>query len=305
MRYEAKLPDDSVNVSAGSPLGEAVWLLAGVAGLVLALTFAVALAIEALVPFVPPSAEVRLFGALGEHLAEELHAGEGADARTARVQGVLDRLAARWTDSPYPGFHARIVEEPAPNAFAFPGGAIVVTSGLLDRVENENELAFVLAHELGHFAGRDHLRGIGRGIAVGSVLALLGIGAEQADGLVGALGTLSSRGFDRRQESDADAFGLGLLVAEYGHAAGVREVFERVLVAGADGGSGDEDEVGSDVETEDEDDSDEHHDVSKPDDASLSGYWSTHPPSTERTRRLEARIAESGWSAEGETTDWE
>lgn len=293
MQFDPKLPDDSVNVSPGSPISEALILLAGVAGLALALTVAVALSLEILIPLLPAATEVRLFSALGDSFGDD-SSETPADDRTERVQALLDRIADRWSDSPYDGFEVRILAENEVNAFAYPGGVVVVTSGLLDRIRSENELAFILGHELGHFAGRDHLRGIGRQLALTTAWSLLGLGRDQTEGLVGLLGLLASRGFDRQQESRADEFGLRLMIAEYGHAGGIHEVFDRVLTNGS---AADGREDGK----------------SKPDDASdrettglrgLSNYWSTHPLSVARTRDLENRIREGGWASEGEQSSW-
>ena len=63
-----------------------------------------------------------------------------------RVQAVIDGLTAQWEEAPL-AYQSFILDDAAPNAFAFPGGYIGVTTGLLDLVESENELAFVLAHD--------------------------------------------------------------------------------------------------------------------------------------------------------------
>ena len=47
---------------------------------------------------------------------------------------------------------------------------MIVTAGLLEKVESENELAFIIGHELGHFRNRDHIRGLGRGLAIGILI---------------------------------------------------------------------------------------------------------------------------------------
>lgn len=293
MQFEAKLPDDSVNVSESSSLREAAILLGGVAGLALALTVGVALLIEIAIPLLPAKTEVLLFATLRD--AFETSPSEGPiDDRAERTQALLDRMARRWSDSPYERFQVRIVADPEINAFAFPGGVVVVTSGLLDRIGSENELAFILGHELGHFAGRDHLRGIGRQLALTATWRLLGLGRDESEGLVGVLGGLAARGFDRQQESRADDFGLRLLVAEYGHAGGVREVFDRVLKSASpvDGRTTPSTEPGGEADRE------------KGALFGLSAYWSTHPLGAERTRSLQDRIRESGWSLDGERTSW-
>jgi Zn-dependent protease with chaperone function len=306
MRFETKLPDDSVNVSAGTPVREAAILIAGVAGLALVFTLVAAVALELLVPRIPVSTEVRLFSLL----RDSLDAGEteaAPDPRLPRVQALLDRLAARWADSPYPDLRARIVLDADPNAFAFPGGTIVVTSGLLDRIESENELAFVLGHELGHFAHRDHLLGIGRKLALTTAWRLIGLGREQGEAFVGALGVLAARRFDRRQESRADEFGLRLVVAVYGHAGGVRAVFDRVLTRH----STDAEQAGRDeLETRDGRDGRAPTADDAPRDpksrlGELSAYWSSHPQNPDRTRKLEEQIRAGGWPAEGPEIPWE
>ncbi|MEZ4334137.1 MAG: M48 family metallopeptidase [Myxococcota bacterium] len=298
MRFEAKLPDDSVNVSKGHPLQEAAILLVGVAGLVALITLLVAVSIDRIVPWLPPRLEMRLFASLGEAMAEE-EAGSAAepDPRSERVQALVERLAAHWSESPYPAFCARIVERSEPNAFALPGGTILVTTGLLDRIETENELAFVLAHELGHFAGRDHLRGLGRGVGLATAWGLLGLGRDQIEGLVGVVGTLSARRFDRGQESQADAFGLDLLVAEYGHAAGVDAVFDRVLAERA----AESEPTDGEVEVPTDDGRDE---APRRAGDGVSAWWSTHPPSDARTRALAERMRAEGIARDGPQADW-
>ena len=298
MRFEAKLPDDSVNVSKGNPLQEAAILLVGVAGLVALITLLIAVSIDRIVPWLPPQLETRLFASLGEAMAEE-EAGSAAepDPRAERVQALVERLAAHWSGSPHPAFRVRIVERGEANAFALPGGTILVTTGLLDRIETENELAFVLAHELGHFAGRDHLRGLGRGVGLAVAWGLLGLGRDRIDGLVGVVGTLSARRFDRSQESRADAFGLDLLVAEYGHAGGVDAVFERVLAEpAADPAPADE---AGDAPMDDGRD-----DAPRRAGDGVSAWWSTHPPSDARTQALAERMRVEGLARDGPQSDW-
>ena len=292
MRFESKLPDDQVNMGEGSPVREAGLLVVGFVVIALVVTTILALSIESLVPLVPPSLEVRFFGGLAE-LAGEDEADAEADVeqalpydpRTDQVQALVDRLALHWADSPYPAFYAFVIEDPLPNAFALPGGAIGVTSGLLDRVQTENELAFILGHELGHFAGRDHLRGLGRGLAISIVWMATGLSGDQVESLATTASAFSSRHFDRDQESDADLFGVRLLVQEYGHAAGPRAVFERVLV---------------DPETEANERSQETPRTLE----RLAGYLSTHPFGPDRIRVLDAFIRNSGWPSEGEQRVW-
>jgi Zn-dependent protease with chaperone function len=261
--FEPRLPREDVNVSRAHPLREAAWLLLGaaVAGLLLAaLAFA---ATEIASRWLPPALEARVFGGLFDEFADEA----GAHPRGPAAAALLERLAARWPESPY-AFRLAVALEDSPNAFALPGGTIVLTSGLLDAVESENELAFVLAHELGHFAGRDHLRALGRGLILQLGLRAI-VGAGAGDAVPALAGELASRGFARDQERGADAFALAIVAAEYGHVAGADAFFGRL--PDAEAGLG----------------------------ARAAAWFSTHPVSEARIAALHARAARAGWAASG------
>ena len=269
MEFDPKLPAEGFNTPDESPLREFALLVAGLVGAVLALIAIAALAIDRIVPLVSPALEARWFGGFAEAVAE-------ADPRGAPVQMLLDRLVSHWSDAPYP-FHVGVLDEPDPNALALPGGAILVTTGLLDQVASENELALVLGHELGHFRARDHLRGLGRGLAAQLVLGALGGSGELVSGLSSFAGALAQRGFDRRQESQADAFGLSLVHAEYGHVAGARDFFTRL--------AGSQREVPARERR-------------------LARYLDTHPLHEDRVEALAAEAAAHGWATEGPLTPW-
>jgi predicted Zn-dependent protease len=131
----------------------------------------------------------------------------------------------------------------------------------------------VLGHELGHYAGRDHLRGLGRGVALLLVLGALGaVDAGSAGSLAALAGDLAGRSHDRAQEARADAFGIGLVQAEYGHLAGSTGFFEKLPTPA------------SAVER------------------SVAHYLSTHPLGDERIATLRRLAHGRGWSFEGGLT---
>lgn len=224
MNFEPRLPRDDVNVSRTHPLREAAQLAAGAALVTGAFVLVAFLAVEICIRFLPASWEQKVFGSWTEAIGE-------ADARTDSSQAIVDRLASHWTDNPYT-LRVAVVSDESPNAFAAPGGAIILTSGLLEAAESENELAFVLGHEIGHFRGRDHLRALGRGLIVQVALQAVLVGS--AGGIPSLVSDLAERRFGRDQERAADAFGLELVHAEYGHVAGADDFFERLPDADAD-----------------------------------------------------------------------
>jgi Zn-dependent protease with chaperone function len=269
VKFDPALPDDSVNVVATHPLRDAATLVAGIVAVVVVLMVVLAGVVELAVPRIPASLEARIFPSPDVYSALGVGVEEVSDPRSAELARVLDRLAAHWAENPYE-LQLAVFEHETPNAFAFPGGFVAVTTGLLDSASSENELAFVLAHELGHFRNRDQLRGLGRGVAFGLLVGFLGVGGSgSAATVAGVVARITSAGFSREQESAADDFGLALVNAEYGHVAGATEFFER---------------------------------LPKPDNAierELEGYLSTHPLSAERIDAMRELAVERGWSFEG------
>jgi Zn-dependent protease with chaperone function len=128
---------------------------------------------------------------------------------------------------PYP-IIVHISDKKIINAMALPGGHIMVFSGLLKIVTSENEMAFVLAHELGHFNNRDHLRGLGRGIVFAFISTLIGSSDSSIARLAGKTLQVTESGFSREQESAADAFALQTLNCVYGHVGGATNFFNHM-----------------------------------------------------------------------------
>lgn len=211
MKFDPKQPDHHVNVTPTHPLVEAGALVLGLVSLMAIGMVVLFFFIDRLVLLIPPESEAKLFASID--LADVfLDEGEQNETQQPYVQSMVDALASHWQDAPY-AFNLVVSNEPDANAFALPGGTIIVTQGLLDSMRSENELAFVLGHELGHFKHRDHMRGLGRGLA----LAMLSAWVFKNEVGVNALSHLSLNSFNREQEYQADAFGLTMQHRHYGH----------------------------------------------------------------------------------------
>ncbi|MDD5260025.1 MAG: M48 family metallopeptidase, partial [bacterium] len=133
-------------------------------------------------------------------------------------------------DNALPGFEYKVYvqENPQANAIALPAGNIVVFSGLIKEVKSENEMAMVLAHELGHFRHRDHLRGMGRQLLLLLIAsAFLRNDASSSNVLLSSINNLQMR-FSQGQERAADQYGLDLLNKTYGHASGATDFFAKM-----------------------------------------------------------------------------
>jgi Zn-dependent protease with chaperone function len=125
------------------------------------------------------------------------------------LQSIVERLESSVEGSPY-RFRVYVVEDGAVNAFAAPGGYIVVFRGLLNRTRTAEEVASVLAHEMQHVVQRHGVRGMMRGLSIGVLLSLLtGNPGDTVAGLGGAMGSLA---YQRRDEADADGQAFRMLV---------------------------------------------------------------------------------------------
>jgi Zn-dependent protease with chaperone function len=114
-----------------------------------------------------------------------------------------------------------------PNAFAIPGGAVFITSSLLKDVKTEMGIAFVMAHEIGHFKHRHHLKGMGR--QLGFALAVLVVGMGESAGVTDTFTSVMGRAYSRDQETQADEYALDLVTKVYGHVNGAEEFFNLLL----------------------------------------------------------------------------
>ncbi len=106
-----------------------------------------------------------------------------------------------------------VIDSPNVNAFAAPGGYIVLTVGLYQLFENESQLAGVLAHEISHVIERHHLDAL-RKTSQGNLLGELAVRATDKDyrdrmrKLVNSGVQIYARGLDQRYEFGADRMGV-------------------------------------------------------------------------------------------------
>lgn len=165
-----------------------------------------------LAPHVPLSWEERLGDSALEQMAPSVLRCTDP-SRLAAIEQILRQLSAAVPDSPY-RLQLTIVDRPVVNAFALPGGRIVLLRGLLETTETPEQLAGVLAHEVQHIYKRHATRAL---LEQGSTSLLIAavtgdFTGALAYGIEGArmLGMLR---YSRLHEDEADREGLRLLQA--------------------------------------------------------------------------------------------
>jgi beta-barrel assembly-enhancing protease len=239
-RLENRLPPENLHGADEHPLREMAWLLGASALVLAAVVVLVGWGAQWLAPRVPFATEV----ALAERWVDPAPPdGEPAEDRRRRraLQALADRVAATMRLPPGMAVVLRDERAPAVNAFATVGGRIVVLHGLLARLESEQALAALLAHEIAHVKHRHVAANLGRGMALSMLLGLVSAdaGAAAAEWALGQAAGLALLGYSRDQETQADDEALQSQVAMYGHAGGLVQLFE-VMDRSAPGASGPE-----------------------------------------------------------------
>lgn len=209
-----------------------------------------------------------LAGAVAERipLAQERRLGEASFASMKptlklRDEGeaarVVREIGARLTAGSRYRYEFHVVDNPQVNAFAMPGGIVVVHSGLIAATRRPEELAGVLAHEVQHVELRHSLKGVVKQLGLGALWALAT--GDVGSGLAGqAAQKMLDLRFSREAEEQADARGLEALRGAAIDPTGMAAFFRTLEAQGA----------------------------------TPPALLSTHPASAERQRALETMLRE-------------
>jgi predicted Zn-dependent protease len=168
-----------------------------------------------------PATGQRQFSLMSED--QEISIGRQQDAEVRREMGVYDDRAlqqyvsdvgarlAEQSERPHLPWQFTVVDVPAINAFALPGGYIYITRGLMPFLDDQAQLAAVLGHEIGHVTARHAAQqyskstGAGLGVLLGSIFVpeMRPFGGLAESGL----GVLMLK-YSRDDEVQADSLGV-------------------------------------------------------------------------------------------------
>ncbi len=224
MKYSPSLPQDNDNVSHNNPFGEFVLLCAGLAALFLSVYWILGLLVDFAADRISYETETALFESISKHLEFQI---DKDSEEQQRVQSLVNNLQ-NCIQLPYE-IRVHMIESDEPNAIALPGGNIAVFTGLLEKIDSENGLAFVLSHELAHFKNRDHLRSLGRGLIIYTLVSMITSTDSSISSLLLPSSNLSQAQYSQTRESLADQVALDTLHCQYGHVGGASEFFSNLL----------------------------------------------------------------------------
>jgi predicted Zn-dependent protease len=201
-------------------------ILGVVLGFLLLVFWLLGLLVDNLVWLIPAGVEQQLGRVIVPNFEQQAKASPAQDTLNA----MLDRLEAHLPDRQKDrSYRLLFIPDSTINAIAIPGDVIVVYGGLVRQAQSENELMMVLGHELGHFANRDHLRGITRALFLQILLStVFGDAGDLGRAAGGIIEALAKSSYSQAQELQADEFGITLLNRTYNHVAGAVDFFERI-----------------------------------------------------------------------------
>lgn len=169
--------------------------------------------------YLTPEEEVKL----GLQAAPELVKQGGGLDPDQRLQALVKAVGSKVVAnsaakmSGYPFEFRLLADRKVVNAFALPGGQICITRALVDRFENEAQMAGVLGHEIGHVVGRHSAEHLTEAMGINVLVGIIGVVAsdpndpnkgQRAAGIAALGGQLVNLKFTRDDESQADVLGV-------------------------------------------------------------------------------------------------
>lgn len=183
--------------------------------------------------------------AIGLQSAPEMAEQHGGHHPDQKKQQYVDMVGQRLVKntiankSGYPFDFHLLADEQTVNAFALPGGQCFITAALLSRLKNEDQLAGVMGHEIGHvihrhgaerFASQGFIQGLIQSVMLGSG------GDGSVAQVANMVGQYTSMKYGRDQELESDDFGVRLMLeAGYNpeHLIGVMDILEEASGGGS------------------------------------------------------------------------
>lgn len=212
------------------------WSMAAAVSIVCVVLFGVPLAADRLAPLVPKPIERRIGDASEVQVKTIFGRGSCNDpAGQAAFSKLVNRLrdAAGLDDD---AMTAGVLPTAVPNAFALPGGKVYVLNGLLDKAESPDELAGILAHELGHLKHHDNMRGLIYNGGTSFLIGLLFGDVTGSSAVIFASRSVVEASYSREAETAADSFAIEIMHKLGRSPKPAAELMFRIT--GKEGGSG-------------------------------------------------------------------
>ena len=259
------MPKEGINTTQTHPLKELLLLTSSLIVFVVVGVLVLGLLADKFAQYIPFETEVEWSATLVPKRNEQ----------NGDVQAYLQALAndlAKAQNLPK-GMRVTIhyIDDETVNAMATLGGHVIMFRGLLEKLNSENTVAMVLAHEIAHIHHRHPIQALSRGAIISIALAAIGITAGDTGSILSNTGLLTALTFNRHQEQVSDFTALQSLENYYGHINGAIDLFT-VLMA------------------------------EKSASAPHITFLSTHPLDETRIQNIRKYAKQKGWSSSGKLT---
>jgi len=227
-----QLPDESINQSKESPLFEFTWLLVGFFTILIPILFFVQSGTKYFVRALPESFEKNLHNLLNTKGFFDSFQIKNNIEINKYHQNLLAKLNDSQEDLDFSKLykvHLSCLDQN--NAFALPGGHIVLSKGLYDNLEHENALLFVLAHEIGHHRNRHLLEKLVQNIGSSLIFSILlgSVGDSGLKEISDKTALLNDLKFSRDEEKESDEYAIYLFKENFISFDKSTDFFETIL----------------------------------------------------------------------------
>ena len=276
MQYEDRTPDEGANTPGRHPLREFIRLsvMALIAVVVLGISLRVAGAkLGGIIPFKSELWLAERIDSAAKNAGQQspFHQEITNPELQEYLQSVADKVAVALELPQSMPVTLHYSDENVVNAYATIGGHVYFFKGLLSLLPHENALAMLIAHEYSHVTLRHPAEGLGGGLALALGTSAIGLSSENRLFSLGT--TLTSTGFSRSMETEADRSALNVVNAIYGHVGGAESLFELFMQQRQQGASG-----------------------------TFEKFVSTHPLDQQRIDYIGELAAENSWHRQGDVT---
>jgi predicted Zn-dependent protease len=213
------------------------WSLGATASLLLVAWFGVPAIAERLTPLLPAAVERKLGDAVDMQVRGMLdprHSGApfdcGKTAAEAAGRAAIDKIVRRLESAAALPFALRtdVVRRNEANAIALPGGQVYVFRGLIDKADSADEVAGVIAHEIGHIAHRDGTKAMLQGAGLSFLFGMLLGDFVGGGAVVLAAKTILQSSYTREAETAADTYGAQLVNKAGGDARALATILDKI-----------------------------------------------------------------------------
>lgn len=212
--------EENVNVSKTGDIAQFFKLVGILAGICVAIYFSVHLICTVVIQNLSAKNQTSLEKVLSANVNEQMKSKIVNNQEYTDKLKNLERkiIPLNKTLRKHGEFSINVIKSEDVNAFVTADGSIFFTEKLMQEIKNDEQLCFVLAHELGHYMHKDHLKSLSRGVsglAVAITVAVL-TGNESINNAVNGTINFAETNHSKGDELLADAFANKVVIALYG-----------------------------------------------------------------------------------------